>query len=431
MKKLLLILLCLPLIGFGQGWDKIINGTGNNVGYSVQQTNDGGYIVVGITATGIWLVKTDLLGDTLWTKTYGGDELDDGYSVQQTTDGGYIITGSTRSFGNGSLPGQSGSDVWLIKTDSQGDTLWTKTYGGSGSEVGNSVQQTSDGGYVICGYTTSFGNGSSDIYLIKTNIQGDTLWTRTIGGTDNDVGKSVQQTNNGGYIITGFTESYGSGGGDLYLIKTNSLGDTLWTKTYGGVNFDNGWSVEQTNDLGYIVTGMIGGVVGGGPSVWLVKTDAQGDTLWTKTYDGSGADYGRSVEQTSDGGYVICGYTTSWGPLARDVWLIKTNSQGDTLWTCTYGGLGWEEGWSVKQTSNGGYIIAGYKHITNLDDNLYLIKTDGCGNVTSTFNIPTPSSNRKLERVVDVLGRNTKGTKNEPLLYIYDDGTVEKRIVIE
>jgi hypothetical protein len=385
-KKGLLILLCLPMIGFGQGWEQIINGTEDDVGYSVQQTNDGGYIVVGITALGIpvvgwggniWLVKTDVQGDTLWTKTYGGDDADRGYSVQQTTDGGYIITGSTRSFGNGSLPGQSGDDVWLIKTDSQGDTLWTKTYGGSGGDDGKSVEQTNDGGYIITGSTSSFGNGSED----------------------------------------------------LYLIKTNSQGDTSWTKTYGGVNYDYGHSVQQTNDLGYIVTGMTGGI--GGSYVWLIKTDSQGDTSWTKTYGDGNNDYGRSVEQTSDSGYVIAGMTTSTSALSTDVYLIKTDSQGDTSWTCTYGGFGFQEGWSVKQTSDDGYIIAGFNIITNLDDDLYLIKTDGCGNLTSIFNIPTPSSNKKLEKVVDVLGRNIKGKKNQPLFYIYDDGTVEKKIIIE
>ena len=167
----------------------------------------------------IYLVKTDSLGDTLWTKTYGGNNNDFGYSVSQTADGGYILLGSSESFGVGA------ADFYLIKTNANGDTIWTRTYGGNDYEYGYSVAVTTNGGYILLGSTSSFGAGSSDIWFIKTNSIGDTLWTRTYGGIGSDGGSSVQQTSDEGYIITGMTKSYGSGNADIYLIKTDSLGN--------------------------------------------------------------------------------------------------------------------------------------------------------------------------------------------------------------
>ncbi|MEK0330908.1 MAG: hypothetical protein QQN49_06680, partial [Nitrosopumilus sp.] len=176
----------------------------------------------------LWCVPLKAEPDTLWTKTFGGSDREWGNSVEQTSDGGYIITGLTESYGTGS------DDVWLIKTDALGNTLWTKTFGGSNSDYGSSVQQTSDGGYIITGYTLSYGAGSRDVWLIKTDSSGDTLWTKTFGGSSLDISSSVQQTSDGGYIITGYTGSYGAGYYDVWLIKTDSSGDTLWTKTFGG-----------------------------------------------------------------------------------------------------------------------------------------------------------------------------------------------------
>ena len=297
-------------------WTETFGGSDNEVGYSVQQTTDGGYIIAGSTESfgagnaDVWLVKTDASGDTLWTKTFGGSELDIGYSVQQTLEGGYIIAGVSFSFG---------ADVWLIKTDASGDTLWTKTFGGSNYDFGRSVQQTIDGGYIIAGYTRSFGAGDEDVWLIKTDASGDTLWTKTFGGSITDVGYSV-----GGGYIAGFSESFGAGDGDFWLIKTDASGDTLWTNTFGGIGTDCGYSVQQTTDGGCIITGYTRSFGAGNEDVWLVKTDASGDTLWTKTIGGIDTDRGYSVQQTTDGGYIIVGHTSSFGAGASDVWLIKT-----------------------------------------------------------------------------------------------------------
>jgi hypothetical protein len=196
----------------------------------------------------------------------------------------------------------------------------------TGYNAGNSVQQTSDGGYIIAG-TYDYGGANPQVYLIKTNASGDTLWSRTYGGTNWDKGYSVQQTSDGGYIIGGFTSSFGAGSYDVYLIKTNATGDTLWTRTYGGTGDDGGYSVQQTQDGGYIVAGW-NNSFGNGAQVYLVKTDASGDTLWTRNYGGTDYDYGRSVQQTTDGGYVIAGQTNSFGN-STQVYLVKTDANGN------------------------------------------------------------------------------------------------------
>jgi hypothetical protein len=379
LKRLALILgiftlLIVPLSNAQQRWERNYGGMNDDWGQSVQQTSDGGYVVAGYTysfgsSNQVYLIKTNAFGDTLWTKTYGGAGNDYGYSVRQTEDGGYIVAGYSTSFGND-------YQVYLIKTDGTGDTLWTRTYGGANSELSYSIQQTSDGGYIIAGWTSSFGN-ASQVYLIKTDASGDTLWTRTYGGAATDYGYFVQQTSELGYIIAGTTSSFGNSD-QVYLIKTNAYGDTLWTKTYGGADWDEGRSVQQTSDTGYIIAGLTYSY-GLAYQVYLIKTNAYGDTLWSRNYGGVNSDFGYSVKQTSVGGYVVVGETYS-DVNGNQVYFIKTDAFGDTLWTRTYGGLASEWGTSVQQTLDRGYIITGRTSLIGYDGQVYLIKTDADGN---------------------------------------------------
>jgi hypothetical protein len=379
-------------------WWRTYGGWADDWGLSVQQTSDCGYIIAGSTDSfgagdyDVYLIKTNTSGDALWTTTYGGTGPDFGYSVQQTSDGGYIIVGYTVSFGAGS------EDVYLIKTNANGDTVWTKTYGGTYNDAGYSVRQTSDSGYIIAGGTGSFGAGCADVYLVKTNASGDTAWTRTYGGADPDMGFSVQQTSDGGYIIAGYTESFGAGNGDVYLIKTNASGDTLWTRTCGGTDPDRSYSVQQTSDSGYIIAGG----AGSNGDVCLLKANASGDVLWTRTYGGANYDDGQSVRQTSDGGYVIAGTTESFGAGHDDAYLLKTKASGDTVWTRTYGGATYDNGKSVQQTSDGGYVIAGYTSSFGAGSyDVYLIKTDANGIVAveepSTPQLPNPQTALRVQ----------------------------------
>jgi len=343
-------------------WTRTFGGDGSDYAFSVQQTADGGYIIAGYTESfgvdslELYLIKTDATGNPFWARTYGGIGRDYCYWVQQTSDSGYIIAGTTTSSGAGAR------DLWLLKVSPSGDTVWTKTYGGTNHEEGMCVQQTFDNGYIIAGLTNSFGAGAYDVWLIKTDSLGNGIWTRTYGGTSYDVSRQVQQTSDGGYIIVGFTESFGAGNGDIYLIKTNANGDSLWIKTYGGVNRDFGFSVQQTIDNGYIIAGYTYSFGAGSSDVYLIKTDVNGQVIWTRTYGGALKESGRLVQQTSDGGYIIVGYTESFGMGGSDVWLLKIDENGDSIWTRVYGGSEGDAGYGLDQTTDNGYIITGATH---------------------------------------------------------------------
>ncbi len=341
-------------------WTRTYGGSDGEEGMDVQQTSDGGYIFVGIGRSfghggpDAYLIKTDANGDTLWTRSYGGIEQDWGVSVCQTIDGGYVITGETNSFGAVEF------DVFLIKTDANGDTIWTRTFGGTNADIGKCVQQTTDGGYIITGYTRSFGAGDWDVWLIKTDTNGDTIWTRTFGGTSEDNGYFVQQTTDGGYIVTGSTQSFGAGIHDVYLIKTDMNGDSVWTKTFGGSDIDFARCVQQTTDGGYIILGSTNSFSGNiWPDLWLIKTNSNGDTLWTRTHGGGDSESGCRVQQCFDEGYIISGYTHSYGG-TRDAYVLKTNINGYFSWMRVFGGAGYECGTCVDQTLDGGYIVGGY-----------------------------------------------------------------------
>ncbi len=348
----------------GDGWDR---------GWSVRQTiPDSGYILAGTTGgifseeKDVWLIKTDASGDTLWTRRYGGDRKDEGYSVQQTSDGGYVIAGSTGLTGT--------EDIYLIRTESSGDTLWTRTFGGIEVDEGYAVQQTPDGGFIVTGKEWD-GPFGGDTFLMKTDPSGDTLWTRTYGmGLIPDEGRSVQQTEDGGYVIAGSRYSFITDY-DVYLVRTDSSGDTIWTRAYGGSYTDQGYSVQETADGGYVIAGYTGAFLSG--DVYLIRTDSSGDTLWTRTFGGDGDDRGYSVQETTDGGYVIAGYTDSFGTGGEDVYLIKTDLSGNLLWSSTFGGDGDDRGYSIQQTADGGFVIAGGTgSIGDELEDAYLIKTN-------------------------------------------------------
>ncbi len=263
-----------------------------------------------------------------WDKTYGGPNIEAGYWVDNTTDRGYIVVGTTESHGAGN------SDVWLIKTGENGNEVWNKTFGGSKYDAGRCVAQTADGGYIIVGYTKSFGAGKSDVYIIKTDSDGNLHWNKTFGGENEDVGYSVLQTSNGGYLIAGETDYSLVGGifGDIWLIKTNSSGDEEWSKTYGGTSMDSCYCVVQTVDGGYIIAGYkaMGSI--GFQDVLLIKIDENGNILLDETFGEIESDLGYCVVQIAEGEYVIVGFTASYGAGGFDVWLIKVSSSEAEEW---------------------------------------------------------------------------------------------------
>jgi hypothetical protein len=372
-------------------FQKIYGGQNNWFGESIQLTTDGGYIIVGgvydsaLSNYNIYLIKADSNGNLQWTKTFDITNNDKAYTVQQTTDGGYIITGHSFSFGF-SIGG-----VFLIKTDVNGNLLWSKSLSAI-SDYGYCVQQTIDGGYIVAGITSVSGIGY-ETYLVKTDTNGDTLWTKIIRDAGNTQGYSIQQTNDGGYIVAG--ETIGQFFFDINVIKTDNNGNVLWMKNYGGAGQDAGCSIQQTMDGGFVIIGVAQSFGVGSDDVYLIKTDTSGNVLWSKTYGGTGNDDGRSVQQTMDGGYILTGWTNSFGTGTINTFLIKTDSNGDTLWTKTYGKAYPDGNFTVQQTIDGGYIIACTSSFPQGGNGIYLIKTDangnsGCNEANPSFIVTTP-----------------------------------------
>ncbi len=255
--------------------------------------------------------------DIVWARTFGGELLDGSEYSQQTSDGGYIIVGSTMSYGAGS------SDVYLIKTDSSGKKKWSKTFGGEKGDWVQSARQTTDGGYIIAGMTKNIKGYDMGAFLLKTDSSGNEEWSKTFGGEKADWAFSVQQTTDGGYIAAGSTSSYGSGLKDVFLLKTDSSGNEEWSKTFGREKNDSSNSVQQTSDGGYIVAGYTSTDGSVSNDFYVIKTDSSGNEEWSKTFGGKMYDSVDSIHQTTDGGYVITGTTTSFGSGSYDILLIK------------------------------------------------------------------------------------------------------------
>jgi predicted secreted protein len=386
--------LCTPFgAATATGWSKTYGGSGDDEAYSLVQTSDGGYALAGYTNSSsagsydFWLIKTNSSGNMQWNRTYGGTGDDEAYSVVQSKDEGYAVAGVTDSFGAGE------TDAWLVKTDSSGDMQWNRTYGGRAEDGAYSVIQTSDGGYALAGYTDSFGAGSFNFWLIKTDSTGSMTWNKTYGGPGDDEAECVIQTSDGGYALAGYTNSFGAGSYDFWLVKTDSSGSMTWNKTYGGPGDDEARCVIQTSDGGYALVGMTNSTGAGGYDFWLVKTDSYGTLQWSQTYGGAYDEIANAVVQTSDGGYALAGLTGSYGAGDIDYWLVKTTSSGSTQWSQTYGGSGDDEAYSLVQTSDGGYALAGFTTSYGAGSyDAFLVKTDSSGKSvmpqSSPFSIP-------------------------------------------
>ena len=337
--------------------------------FSVQQTSDGGYVLAGYTrsfGTGngdVYLIKTDSLGNLLWQRTFaGGWSIHAAWSVVETSDGGYAIAGWGRPNPGANL------DVYLVKTDSLGSMIWEAWYGTGWAELGHSVQQTFDGGFIVVGSTHPWAYDPSNIYVVKVDSSGNKMWDRTYGEDFYyEAGRSVQQVSDGGYVIAGW--------GPHPLIRTDSWGDILWQGTYG--DYYQASSVQVTPDNGFVIAGYTLSFGQEDEDLFLVRTDSLGAALWQRTYGGAVSEQGHSVDQTLDGGYIVAGFK---GETKYDAYLVKTDSLGNTVWERTYGGDGDDRAYSVQETRDGGYIIGGFTESFGAGtSDVYLIKTDGKG----------------------------------------------------
>ena len=384
-------------------WQKCLGGSNAEEAYSIQQTSDGGYIVAGKTSSSnedvteyhgfgdFWVVKLTSDGEIQWQRALGGSSIDFAYSVLQAADGGYIVAGFAEST-DGDIMGNHGDkDAWVVKLNPAGTIEWQKCLGGSGWDEASSVQQTSDGGYIIAAQTRSSNgdvtgyHGGFDFWLVKLSGTGNIEWQKALGGSLNDIPYSVKQTSDGGYIVVGESDSIDGdatglhGSSDLWVVKLNPSGDIEWQKMLGSTIFDTANDVFPTTDGGYLVAGLISlgdgdvSVYYSGLDAWVVKLNSLGEIQWQKTLGGSKQDYAQSLQQTYDGGYIIGGSSSSidgdviGNDGGVDAWVVKLTHEGDILWQKTFGGTQAEKAYSIQRTSDEGYVFAGFAWSNNGD----------------------------------------------------------------
>ncbi len=336
-------------------------------GDAVLETNDGGFIMAGRIGQvsgqpdsgDVYISYTNADGALLWSKRYGGDARENGALVVQTADNGYLLAATTFSFGAGN------SDFWVIKTDANGDSLWSRTYGGADAETLNDVVAIDDGGFLLLGTSRTFGPAFDDAWLVRLDSEGDTLWTKAIGGGARDNLRAVCQTANGGFAMVGRSFSFGDPGQpDVWVVHTDANGDTLWTRNYNGPHYpwssDDGNDIVHTADGGFAIIGSTNGLPNTTNSdIWLLKTDANGDTSWTATYGESLSEEMSSLVETADGGFLMAGFSSDDGS-NQNAWLLRTSAFGDSLWIQKYGGDQFDRASSIAATTDNGFIVSGF-----------------------------------------------------------------------
>jgi len=402
-------------------WNKLLGGTHYEVtGFTfIKQTSDGGFIMTASTdsrdgdigdashpdygSNYYWIVKMDAAGNKQWDKLYGGSGFQNANAIWQTTDGGYIISGQSNSSQSGDVSGVNhklfgslNSDYWILKLDASGNKVWDKLLGSTQDELNNSIQQTKDGGFIISGWSFSGGTlttdgditgtyrGDADFWIVKLDGAGNKVWDKLLGGSASDFAPFIQQTADGNYIIAGTSSSSQShdvsginhGGADFWVVKLDAAGNKLWDKLLGGAGEERPFSIQQTQEGGYIVAGSskssqsgdVSGINHGSSDFWIVKLDAQGNKTWDKLLGTVDYEAAYSIQQTSDGGYQIAGVS---GPdqfsNRNDIWLVKLNAAGNTMWEKLYGG-GNEYSPTMQLTSDGGIIVGCNSNSSNTGD---------------------------------------------------------------
>ncbi|MDD5067061.1 MAG: hypothetical protein PHF84_08445 [bacterium] len=327
--------------------------------FAVQTKKNGGYILGGYTfskgkgESDGWVLNLNERGDVTWERTYGTEGEEKIHDIQQTREGGYVFCGMSCN------DPKQGPDMWIVKIDQKGDVTWEKLYGRPGNDMAYSVRQTRDSSYIIAGSTEARPGFSTDFWIIKLDANGNFLWEKIYGGKSYEEAYCIQQTAEGGYIAAGSTQSKGEGGFDLWVLKLDQSGMITWEKTFGGANTDEGRSICQTSDKGYVVAGYNDSKAGGFRDAWILKLDGSGNLAWDKNFGGMDVDEARSVVETSDNGFLAAGFTTSKGEGASDGWLIRLDKKGELLWEKTFGGKDDDLFYSIGTCPEGGFIAAG------------------------------------------------------------------------
>ncbi|MCU7548170.1 hypothetical protein OCK74_03550 [Chitinophagaceae bacterium LB-8] len=388
-------------------WRNVYGGTESDEFTAAIPTPDKGYIAVGSTLSNngdvsanhgkkdVWVVKVDAEGKKQWQKTYGGSADENGNAIIATPDGGYIIVGRTASSDGDVTSKHGGEDVWLVKIDANGNKVWQKTYGGSSYEQAFSIIAASDGGYLVAAVTASTDGdvsgqhvtpgltGAGDAWLFKIDDTGNLLWQKAYGGTNSEMAISVTKSADGGYVAIGYSNAYSADGDvmpthgslDFWAFKIDKSGSLQWQKAFGSTMVDFAWSIAATTDGSFIISGYTtsddGDVTGlhGGKDAWIIKLNGSGNKVWQKTLGGSNDDVGHSVIPTPDGGCMVAGSTASVNGsgqyVSGDAWVTKLNSNGGIEWQKPFGGTGLDVANSIVATGSGTYLVTG---TTNSND---------------------------------------------------------------
>jgi uncharacterized delta-60 repeat protein len=369
-------------------WERYLGGSHIDIARSIQQTSDGGYVVAGSSWSDdgdvfenhgggdFWVAKLEKDGMLKWQNSLGGSGRDEATSIQQTKDGGYIIVGYTNSRDGDVSRNRGNLDCWIVKLKPDGEIEWQRPFGGSGDDAAYSVQQTSDGGYIIAGYSESYNgdvsenHGNWDALVVKLKEDGKVEWEKSLGGTRHDIARSVRQID-GGYIIAGSSNSDDGdvsgnhGKWDFWVARLKKDGTVEWQNSLGGSGDDIAFSVQQTSDGGYVIAGYTESEDGdvsqnhGRWDTWIVKLKKDGKLDWQKSVGGPGHDKVNSVLQTEDGGYIAAGCAPKRDGGDTDFWIVKLKTDGTVDWEKSMGGSHFDKASSVQQTKDGGYVIAG------------------------------------------------------------------------
>ena len=406
MRAVITLLTCvfITITGFSQHvieWEKSFGGSGLDgaeqiSSISFERTSDGGYIVASFSnsddgdVTGnqglfdFLILKLSPEGTLEWQKSLGGSLDDLAYSIQQTSDGGYIVAGDSRSNDGDVTGNHGGTDIWVVKLNATGSIEWQKSLGGSLDDYSPSIQQTSDGGYIVAGSSRSSdgdlteNKGGSDYWIVKLSPNGNMEWQKSLGGSSDDDAYSIKQTPDGGYIVAGDSSSKDGdvtgnhGGTDIWVVKLDGSGNLEWERSFGGWGSEQAADIQLTTDGGYIVAGLSNFKDGdvsehfGSYDYWIVKLTSTGLIEWEKSYGGSSSDSANSIRQTTEGGYIIAGTSGSGdGDVTgnnggSDYWIVKINATGALEWQKSLGGSGRDEGFTALQISDDNYIMAGF-----------------------------------------------------------------------
>ena len=424
------------------GSNKLIGGAFTEYAQSIRNTSDGGYIVAAysnssangdVTATNhsigydYWIIKLDHYGNISWNKLLGGNSNEIAYDIQPTSDGGYIVAGSSQSTASGDVTGTnhgSSEDYWIVKLNAAGNITWNKLLGGNASDEAYSIQQTSDGGYIVAGYSYSSANGDvtginhgaaqRDYWIVRLDSGGNISWNKLLGGSSEDIVSGIQQTTDGGYIVAGYSNSSANGNvtgtnhGDVdcWVVKLDGSGNITWNKLIGGNMFDYAYTIQQTSDGGYILAGSsatsqngdVTSTIHGGSDFLIFKLDAAGNISWNKLLGGNAGEAAYSIQQTTDGGYIVAGTSSSSvsGNVSGanrgndDGWIVKLDASGNITWNKLFGGNNYEGINSIRQTPDGGFIVAGYSNSSANNDvteanhggyDCWIIRLDANGNI--------------------------------------------------